>query len=142
MEHRRKKYFVKKKLQVKYLLFVLLAMLLPTILCSGALYYLIWQTIAAEVAIPEAIAETLIPALHKVNTILLITLPPVFLAMLFLAVIISNKIAGPVYRLERELKKIIGGDYTRRIHFRSKDELQEIAQGINELLEKVSPQKK
>lgn len=137
MFNRRRKYFIKKRLQFKYLLFVLLAMLIPTTVCGGVLYYLIWQTIAAEIAIPEMLAENLVPALNKVNIILSISLPLVFLLMLLLSIYISHKIAGPVYRLERELIEIANGDYSRRIKFRSNDELQEIADNINKLLENL-----
>lgn len=142
MFNRRKRYFVKKKLQFKYLLFVLLAMIVPTLICGAVLYYLIWQTIAAEIAIPEALSENLIPALDKVNMMLLILLPLVFIVMLLLSIFISHRIAGPIYRLERELKEISKGDYSCRIKFRSNDELQEIADGINELLECLSKDKK
>lgn len=137
MAERRIRYFVKKKLQFKYMLFVLLAMLVPTALCGGLLYYLIWQTVAAEVAIPEAIAETLIPALDKVNIILFITLPIVFFFMLLASIYISHKIAGPIYRVENELKEILNGNYSRRIKLRSHDELQEIADAINKILDQV-----
>lgn len=138
MFNRRKRYLIKKRLQFKYLLFVLLAMLIPTTVFGGALYYLVWQTVASEFAIPEILAENLIPALNKVNTLLLIFLPLVFLLMLIFSVYISHKIAGPVYRLEKELIEIAKGDYSRRIKFRSHDELQEIADNINKLLDNLS----
>jgi len=137
MFNRRKRYLIKKKLQFKYLLFTLLAMFIPTVVFGGALYYLVWQTIASEFAIPEILAENLIPALNRVNMMLLISLPLVFLLMLIFSVFISHKIAGPVYRLEKELVEIANGDYSRRIKFRSDDELQEIADNINKLLENL-----
>jgi len=139
---RRRRYLVKKKLQFKYLLFVLLAMLIPTIVVGAALYYLIWETIAAEIAVPEAIAAALVPALEKVNVILIISVPLVFAVILLFSVFISHRIAGPVYRLEKEMKKIADGDYLRRIKLRSNDELQEIAEGINSVLEHFAGSKK
>ena len=139
---KRKRYFVKKLLQTKYILFVLLAMIIPTLVCGGALYYLIWQTVAEEIAIPEAISSSLIPALNRVNTILIIAIPLVFLIMFLLSIFISHKIAGPLYRLEKELKEIAKGDFSRKIKLRPNDELQEIAEGINELLDHLNQQKK
>lgn len=142
MMQKRKKYFVKKTLQVRYLLFVLLAMTIPTIVCCGALYYFIWQSVAAEIAIPEAIAEQLIPALTKVNLVLLVAIPLVFFIMLFFSIIISHRIAGPLYRLEKELKAIaLSGDYTKRITFRRRDEIREIADSVNELLASIEKNK-
>ena len=138
MQNRRKRYLINRKLQFKYLLLVFLAMLVPTLVCGSAIYYLIWQTIAAEIAIPEAIVENLIPALYKVNLILLVALPIVFGVMLLISVYVSHKIAGPMYRLERELDKISSGDYSGRITLRSKDELKEIADKINTLLDRLN----
>lgn len=137
MPERRIRYLVKRKLQFKYMLFLLFAMLIPTVICTGALYYFMWQTIAAEVALPETIALYLIPALEKVNLVLFISLPIVFFIMLLSSIYISHRIAGPLYRFENELKEIIKGDYSRRIKLRAKDELQEIADGINQLLDRV-----
>lgn len=135
MFERRKMVFINKKLQLHYVLFVFLAMIVTTLISVGGAYYLIWQTIAAELAIPEIIAETLLPALNKVNIMLLVSLPLVFLVIILLAVAVSHRIAGPIYRVERDLEEIVKGDYSRRIKFRVGDDLQELAEGINKLLD-------
>jgi len=142
MLDRRTRYFIKKHFQIRYILFVFLAMLIPTGICGGALYYLMWQTIAAEIGIPEAIESQIMPALNKVDTALMFILPIVFLGMITLSVYISHKIAGPSYRLENELKEILKGDYSRRIKLRSHDELQEIAELVNKLLDQIAEKQK
>jgi signal transduction histidine kinase len=137
MPRLRLNYFVKKNLQTKYLLFVLFAMIVPTVICGAALYYTIWQAVAKEIALPESIAESLLPALHNVNVTLLIAIPIIFTLMLILSVFTSHKIAGPIYRLEKELAEIAKGDYSRRIKLRANDDLHEIADGINKLLDGI-----
>jgi signal transduction histidine kinase len=135
MFDRRKVFFIKKKFQLHYIVFVFLAMLLTTVICVGGIYYLIWQTVAKEFAVPELIEDVLIPALGKANMVLLVALPLAFLLMLLLSVFVSHKIAGPIYRTERDLDEIVKGDYARRIKLRDGDDLQELADGINKLLD-------
>jgi methyl-accepting chemotaxis protein len=51
--------------------------------------------------------------------------------------LLSHRIAGPVFRLERDLEEIAEGRFDRRITFRKKDEMRGIAEKINKLLDKV-----
>ncbi len=135
MFDRRKVFLIKKKFQLHYIVFVFLAMLLTTVICVGGIYYLLWQTVAQEFAVPELIADVLVPALQKANTVLLIALPLAFLLMLILSVFVSHKIAGPIYRTEKDLDEILKGDYSRRIKLREGDDLQELADAINKILD-------
>jgi signal transduction histidine kinase len=128
-------FFIKKRFQIHYLLFVLVAMVLISIICIAGTYYLVWQTVAGEIAVPELIAEVLIPALLKVNFLLLLSLPLAFVIMILFSIAVSHKIAGPIERIEKDLDEIVKGDYSRRIKLRADDDLQELADGINALLD-------
>lgn len=134
---RRKRYFIKRELQSRYLKLILAAIILPTFLFSACLYYLIFYLMAEQLGVPESIAYNLVPVLHKINLILVIGLPVISLAILFWGLIVSHRIAGPVYRLEKDLEKIENGDLAFRIRLRRKDELVSIAEGINRLLDKL-----
>lgn len=63
------------------------------------------------------------------------TLVPFAAVMAFvivlLTILLSHRIAGPVYRLKRGLKAVIEGDLTVRFSLREKDELKELAAGID-----------
>jgi len=48
-----------------------------------------------------------------------------------------HAIAGPLYRLEREIKKIGAGDLTLRLKIRKGDDLQEFVDGLNEGIEQL-----
>lgn len=134
---RRKRYFIKGSLQVKYLRFIILSMIFPVLLVSGCLYYLIFNIVAQEIAIPESIAYTLFPAVRRVNIIILIGFPVIFIIMLIWAILLSHRIAGPIHRLQKELERISKGDFSVRIKFRRKDEIGQIAEGINKVLDKI-----
>ncbi|MFH0738867.1 MAG: methyl-accepting chemotaxis protein [Candidatus Omnitrophota bacterium] len=135
--NRRKRYFMKSGLQNRYLRLILLAIVLPTFLFSLCLCYLIFYLMAEQLGIPESIAYNLTPVLSKIGIILLLGLPVISILLLLWGLVISHRIAGPVYRLEQELDKISKGDFSLRIRFRKKDELASIAQGINKVLDKI-----
>ena len=137
----RKQYFIKGPIQSRYLILTLISMVVPTFLVMGGLYYLQATLMAQELALPESIYGHLIPVLKKVNLYLAVALPILFLIIFIYAVIISHRLAGPIFRLEKDLDKIIAGDYSVRIRFREKDKLDRLANKLNQVLEKL-PQTK
>ncbi|MFH1406541.1 MAG: HAMP domain-containing protein [Candidatus Omnitrophota bacterium] len=131
----RRRYIIGTRLQFKYLGLLLTAMIVPTAFVSGCLYYLMVRVMEREILFPEAIASLLVPATEKVNTILLIGMPVIFILLVLWGIVWSHRLAGPVYRLEKELDKVGKGDFSVRIKFRKKDELQELAQHLNKVLD-------
>jgi methyl-accepting chemotaxis protein len=87
--------------------------------------------------IPEAVAVTLLPAMKKVDLVLALSMPLALFLILRAALIYSNRIIGPIPRLERELDKAIAGDHSVRIKARKNDELKSFICKINSLLEKI-----
>jgi len=59
----RKQYFIKGPIQSRYLILTVFSMIVPTLLVSGCLYYLIATLMAHELALPESIYGHLIPVL-------------------------------------------------------------------------------
>ena len=135
--NRRKKYFIKAGLQGRYLRLVFLAIALPTFLFSFCLCYLVIYLMAEQLGIPESIAYNITPVVIKISIIIILGLPVVSALLLLWGLVISHRIAGPVYRLEQELDKISRGDFSLRIKFSKKDELASIGQGINKVLDKA-----
>lgn len=130
---KRRKYLVSKPMQFRYMSLVAI----PLVLLLAGLYYLMYYSVFSHMLIPEAIVVTLLPAMRAVNIILAVSLPVVLFLLLRIALIYSNRIIGPIPRLEKELDKFIAGDYSVRIKARDNDELREFIGKINHLLEKV-----
>jgi len=110
----------------------------PLILISAALYYLIYYCVLNQMLIPEAVAVTLLPAMKKANSILVFVVPILLFLILRASLIYSNRIIGPIPRLEKELDKFIAGDRSVRISSRKKDELRSFISKVNAVLEKAS----
>lgn len=124
--------FVRHSIQWNYLKLILVAMFGPMLIATACTYYLIWQTVANELAIPELIAQALFPAFSRVNQIMLIGLPLVCGAILFFSIRLSHQFAGPLYRIEKELDLMVKTkDFSKPIKIRPEDQLHSLVSKIN-----------
>ena len=134
--------FVQHPIQWDYLKLILLAMFVPTLIATGCTYYLIWQTVANELAIPELIAHTLFPAFNRVNQIMLIGLPVICMMILFFSIRLSHRFAGPLFRIEKELDIMVKTkDFSKPIKIRPTDHLHSLAAKINRALNTAKSRK-
>jgi len=100
-----------------------------------------------ELTMPQADGKTVTldfqktyPAVKRYELVL----PPVIFNNLLLMVIIiivgifySHRIAGPIYRIEQDLQRVLAGEKNVEIHLRKKDKLKSIADKINSLVREV-----
>lgn len=116
----------------------MVSIVVPLVFAAGCLYYLIFTIMAEQIGIPEYIAYNLNPVIKKINMILLIGVPPLFLLLVFWGIILSHRFAGPMERLEKELKRMADqSDYKKRLKIRKHDDLTPIVEGINRLLDNL-----
>ena len=133
----RKFFSVHNKLERHYLRLIVMSLILPTLIIGSCLYYVIFNIMAEQLGIPEIIACHLLPVVRKVNLILMISLPVVFFLLLYIGLILTRNLVGPIQRLERELEEIIAGDFSKRLRLRKKDRLKPLVDDINILLDKI-----
>ena len=134
----RSRYLTGSHIQMRYLSLLLISMVIPLVFAGGCLYYLIFTIMAEQLGIPEYIAYNLSPVIDKINTMLLIGVPPLFLILILWGIVLSHKFAGPLERLEKELKRILEhGDYKSRVHLRKNDDIKPLADEINRILDRL-----
>lgn len=134
----RSKFLTGSPIQLKYLYLLMASMVIPLLFVGGCLYYLIFNIMAEQLGIPESIAYNLFPVIKKINMILALGLPPIFLILILWGIIISHRFAGPLERLEKEIDKLSkSDDYSMRIKVRKYDDIKPIEKAINKLLDKV-----
>ncbi|MFH1878803.1 MAG: HAMP domain-containing protein [Candidatus Omnitrophota bacterium] len=131
-----------RSLQSKYLLVLILSMIIPTVFVGGCLYYLILNIMAEQIALPDVIARDLLPVIERINLILLVGLPFVFILLLSWAVILSYRFIAPLERLEEDIKRIDEGDYSVRLQINEDHDLSPIAGVINDLVDKLDTNKR
>ncbi len=97
---------------VSAFMFFLYLEVIPT---ESNLFQLIWHAGVSSLFIPVFIAGTAVSFLSGV--LLVISLPV--------------KIAGPIYRIERELKAIQDGNLSKTVELRNEDILKDLASTVN-----------
>ena len=123
------------------MIIIILSMIIPTVFVGGCLYYLILNVLADHIALPDIIARDLVPVINRINIILMIGLPMLFVCMLTWAVVLSFKFVAPLERLEEDIKKIDEGDYSVRLEINKDHDLSPIAGIINGLVDKLDRMK-
>ncbi len=132
-KNRRKQLFA-NKIHKQIFILVTLAALVPTVIVTICLYYLIFGITAMQLGIPEAIAYNILPAAEKVLSILLIAAPIAIAVILITAHRMTHTIVGPYDRIVRELDEHIAGKREGKIIIRSNDKFLPLVERINKLL--------
>lgn len=120
--------------QKRYLYIVLMAMVVPSLVFGGCLYFLAYTLTAKELEYPDVANAVLAPAFHKINLLLIVAMPVLIAAFLALAQIISNRLTGPLRRIETELDEVLDGKGRKTIVIRNSDVLSPLVARINRLI--------
>ena len=132
--NKRRKIYLGTTFEKKMLFLVFASAVVPAIIIAACMYYLIFNMMAWQIAFPEAIAGILMPVLSRVNLILAIFLPLALLVIWFAALILSHRIAGPLYRIEKDLDARIAGSAHGPIRLRRKDEFKLLVEKLNKVI--------
>ena len=136
-KYRRKRYFIAKKFQLKYVGMILLLVSLTAIMCSYIIYYTMMLTMGDKLAnvYPQG---RLMSIVNMVNfRILLATIFLVAPLVVIIGIYASHKIAGPIYRIEKFLGSMADGDLSLPLTLRRNDELISLASGISRVVDSV-----
>lgn len=132
--YKRKQYFIKKDFQFKFILKFCFIILIGTILSTGLLFLFSQDTLTSSFQQSRLVIKNtslaILPALIYIN---LITLGLITLATIVITLFVSHKIAGPLFRFEKELKEIEEGDLTKSIKLRKKDQAADLADSLNKM---------
>ena len=123
----RRTVLVKRSLQLKYIGLVFLSVLCASLIIGGDIYYNMYKLIVSE-------APSLAAAASQFNAIILVKLVLYLALMLLIAVFVSHRFAGPVYRFEKSAQAVAAGDLTHRVCLRTGDELVELQEEFNAMI--------
>ncbi len=129
---RRTHYFIKRKFQSIFIIKFCALVLLGSLISTGIIYYITKGTVTTSFEnlrlVIKSTADYILPAVLIATGIVAIVIS---IATIFLTLYTSHKIAGPLYRIEKELEKLEEGDLTVSIKLRSGDEIQYLAEKLN-----------
>ena len=132
---RRHRHLVSFGLQFRYMVLIIAGMLIPMLIVAGVLFGVFWQSITQETPIPEGAHQFIVTVLANTSITLLILVPVVCALILWAALILSHRIAGPLIRLEKEIRGMTEKRKFSRLRIRKADELSSLAEAINTFIE-------
>lgn len=130
----RKKFITGDPAQLKILSLLLIALLVPVFFVGSFLYFLIFKILSEQPTIPGFVPTALNSVVTKTNLTIMLGFIPLLLLLFVWGVIISNRITGPLQRLQRELDKMAKGGAITRLSVRKDDYIKPLADSINKLL--------
>ena len=125
--------FIKKHMQLKFVFLSLLLALLCVVMCTYEFVSMIQAFFKAHPVLLLELMEqssVLIP-------ISLMKLAIFFAVIAILAAILSNRIAGPIYRFESVCKEVAKGNYKVRVKLRDGAGLRRLEKEFNAMLDSL-----
>lgn len=130
-KYKRRIVIIKRALQFKYIAIVLIAMILVAFTVGWDVYYTVGR------AIMELESPGLYPVMVKINNLMLGKLAVLLVIVFIVAIFVSHKFAGPIFKFERSCDTVADGDLTYRVHLRSGDELIELQDKFNKMVSEI-----
>ncbi|MEW5895200.1 MAG: hypothetical protein AB1650_05540 [Candidatus Omnitrophota bacterium] len=132
--HQRRNYFIDPAFQVNFIFKFCLVVVFSSLAIGLAMLFLSQSstTVAIENTrvVAKPTADFILPGMAFV---LLVVAVSSSLVVLVLTLFVSHKISGPIFRMQKEIDLLQGGDLTRQFNIRSSDQLQDLALSLKEM---------
>ncbi len=132
--YKRKTVYIKQDFQFKFILKFCLLLVVGVVISTGLLFLFSQGTLTSSFENSRLVikntSSAILPAVLITN---LITLGIICVAAVVVTLFISHRIAGPMFRFEKDLKKIQSGDLCTQINLRQKDQFSEMALALNNM---------
>lgn len=133
--YKRRNYLIKKDFQLKFILKFCLLLFIGVVISTVLLFLFCQGTLTSSFQQSRLVIENtglaILPSVVYTN---LITLGLITLATITVTLFVSHKIAGPMFRFQKELEDVGKGNLTRKVTFRSKDQIGDMAVSLNNMI--------
>jgi methyl-accepting chemotaxis protein len=131
---RRKTYFIQRVFQTKFIVLFLLLVILGSAISGGLLYQRTFTELGDHYGEAHSklktTGEIILPNVLAGNIIAIIIIG---VASVALTVLISHKVAGPLYRFEKNAEQIAQGDLTVITKLRQSDQVKGLADAFSKM---------
>ncbi|MFA5410661.1 MAG: hypothetical protein WC321_02210 [Candidatus Omnitrophota bacterium] len=130
-QNRRRNYFIKKKFQMDFILKFCGLVVAGSIISGGIIFLMSKSTLTTAFEnsrlVIKSTADFVMPAVLLGSCVVVLL---VGLATIFITLFTSHKIAGPLYRMEQDVKDVAVGNLKMKFHLRQGDELKGMAESL------------
>lgn len=132
---RRKNYFIKRKFQAGFIV-KFCGLLVAASMLSGIIIYMMSGkavTTAFENSrlVVKSAADFILPAVFSSGLAAVVIMG---VAAIMVTMYVSHRIAGPLYRMEKDIQEVAGGNLNKRFGLRSTDELKALAESLDAMV--------
>jgi methyl-accepting chemotaxis protein len=133
---RRKRYVIAARFQIKYILYILLFLYVGAAIAGYTVYFSTWTTLGEKLAgvYPRGRLMFIFKQSNLILMVRLLLVSPIFIVI---GVILSHRVAGPIYRIGKYIETLMLGDYSRGLALRKNDEFKPLAVKMTELCKKL-----
>lgn len=128
-QFQRKIIMIKRGLQMKYVVLVFATVFLTAIVSALDVYYVVGKSVLMHYE-----DANLLPVMQGAAKLLALHMSLFMLVVIVCALFISQRFAGPIFRLERVSESLAKGDLTVKVQFRQGDEFFETAEYMNRMI--------
>lgn len=130
--NRRTNYYIKEKFQRNFILKFCLIVLIGSAISGAIIYLMSKSTVTTSFEnlrlVIVSTADYILPAV-LLSSIIVIVITGI--AAIFITLFTSHKIAGPLYRIEKDIEQVASGNLRQEFNLRQGDEVRPIAEGLN-----------
>ena len=138
-QFKRRQYFIDRKFQTHFILKFLLILVVGGCLSIALTVLTTQETLTSSFDGSKlAIQKTSLAILPSVILTNIITTGIIAVIALVVTLVVSHKIAGPMFRFEQDLKNIADGDLQKKIHIRNGDQFGGVAANLNTMVESLN----
>lgn len=134
LKNRRKNYFINKKFQSDFIIKFCLLVITGAFISGLMIYFMSKSTVTtvfenSRLTI-KSTADFILPAVLLSSAVMIIY---VGLATIAVTLFTSHRIAGPLFRMQKDIEEVIRGNLKMYFSLRKKDELKAMANSLNEM---------
>jgi len=132
--YRRRHLIVNRPLQYRFVGAMLLILVALTAIGLATVYVTLWMTLRAFRLEHDAVTVALFTTVWWSLTLELLVVAPF---VIWMGLMLTHKIAGPLVRIQAALARMTSGHYDVQLQLRKRDALVELAEGVNRLAESL-----
>ncbi len=136
--NRRRNYFIDKRFQRNFILKFCVLVVIGSIISGAIIYAMSMSTVTTTFENSrlkiKTTADYILPAVLLSSVIVIFLIG---IAAIIITLFTSHKIAGPLYRIEQDIKEIESGNLQKKISLRHSDEIKRLAEGLNDMTQAI-----
>ena len=140
-QFRRRTYFIEKKFQTNFIIKFCSLVIVSGLLTIAIIYLLAKQSTSVSIVnsrvLVRSTADFLLPLLFQTVAVVVVLIG---MAAVAVTLLVSHKIAGPLYRFQKVLQTLTEGDFSSDFRIRKLDQLQGLADEFNNMIRRTRGQ--